>query len=119
MKPAEALASLPDDTRISVVVGSGDMTVGEWKAALLASSPAVVTTQQAAAKWSRTPEWWAERAFAGDIRGAIKDGGGWRLPVESCREYLASLSVRKAGFRGPWGASTQTARVRSPDRKAG
>lgn len=98
MTAAEAIAALPDDTRLSVTVGSGGMTKAELADALTRSGPVYITTAEASRRYSRSPRWWCEAAS--DIPGAYKDRR-WRLPVQGCEEHLARLT-RPRRKRGPW-----------------
>ena len=98
MTAAEAIAQLPDDQRVSVVIGGNGPTMAELKAALASSGPVYITTKEASKKYSRSPRWWARAAH--DIHGAYIDRY-WRLPVQGCEEHLASL-IRPRRRRGPW-----------------
>jgi hypothetical protein len=93
-----ALASLPDDTPVSLIVGSGSMTKGELAAALTDAGPVYITTAEASRRYSRSPKWWARAAKK--IPGAHMDRH-WRLPVRGCEEHLAAL-IRPRRKRGPW-----------------
>ena len=95
---ASTLAALPDSTRVSITVGSGDMTWGEIKEACSHSGPVYITTEEASRRYSRSPKWWARAAK--EIPGAHKDRH-WRLPVAGCEEHLAAL-IRPRRKRGPW-----------------
>lgn len=90
MTAAEVLAGLPDDARVSVIVGQGDMTIGQLRVAMSTATAVYITTSEAARRYSRSPEWWAAAAAAGHVPGAWKDRV-WRLPVQGCEEHLAAL----------------------------
>jgi hypothetical protein len=98
MTASATLARLPDDTPVSVIVGSGSMTKGELAAALAHAGPVYITTAEASRRYSRSPKWWARAAR--EIPGAHKDRH-WRLPVQGCEEHLARL-IRPRRKRGPW-----------------
>lgn len=104
MTAAEAIASLPDDTLVSVVVGAGSITVGELRAALTSSGPIYLTTREASRKYSRSPEWWAGQAKS--MPGAMKDSR-WRLPVSECEALLDKLAKPRTRRRGPWNPQRQ------------
>lgn len=103
----DALAYLPDETRISLTIGSGDMTVRELRRAFSATDPhRVLTTGEASELLGYSPDTWRE--WAPEVPGAYRDDGErayWRLPYVGCVEHLRRLKARrlKAGRRrGPW-----------------
>jgi hypothetical protein len=98
MSIAETIAGLPGETRVSLIVGSGDMTLDELATALTDAGPVYITTAEASRRYSRSPKWWARAAR--EIPGAHKDRH-WRLPVQGCEEHLARL-IRPRRKRGPW-----------------
>jgi hypothetical protein len=98
MSIAETIAGLPGETRVSLIVGSGDMTLDELATALTDAGPVYITTAEASRRYSRSPKWWARAAK--EIPGAHKDRH-WRLPVRGCEEHLAAL-IRPRRKRGPW-----------------
>jgi hypothetical protein len=98
MSIAETIAGLPGETRVSLIVGSGDMTLEELATALTDAGPVYITTAEASRRYSRSPKWWARAARS--IPGAHKDRH-WRLPVQGCEEHLARL-IRPRRKRGPW-----------------
>jgi hypothetical protein len=60
-----------------------------------------------------SPDFWQDRARAGEIPGAFQrsEGGPWVLPLAECRAHLARESTRKANApkktrRGPWKAAS-------------
>jgi hypothetical protein len=117
MTLAEMLAELPDDTRVSVTIGSGDVRVRELREAFTGPSPhAVLTTGQAAEQFGYSADTW--RRWAGDIAGAYQDDDGrgtWRLPVVGCIEHLRRLSApKRRRRRGPW-TPEKTRQARAPD----
>lgn len=98
MTLADLVAQLPDEARVCLIVGMGDMTKGELAAALASTGPVYITTAEASRRYSRSPKWWARAAK--EIPGAHKDRH-WRLPVAGCEEHLARL-IRPRRKRGPW-----------------
>lgn len=113
MSIANALAKLPDGTRIALTIGSGDLTVRELRQALsYDDSVREITTGEAATLFGRSREYWASKAAAGKIERAYKDkvGGVWRLPYRACVEHVARRrrAVNRPGRkrkRGPWSAA--------------
>lgn len=115
------LSNLPDDTRCALIVGQGDMTVGELREALRCreESERVLTTGEAAETFGYAASTWAKWADEGLVDGAYRDDGDsgyWRLPLVGCRDHLADLrrgrNVRRRK-RGPWkeAAPAQTGRA--------
>ena len=109
MKIAEAIASLPDETRIAVVVGSGELTVGDLRQALAVdSAERAMTTVQCAAEWGHSPEWWQDRARAGQIHGSYQESAGsqWYIPRGQAkvflREYVESKRRKRKRVTKPW-----------------
>lgn len=111
MTPAEILAQLSDDTRVSVTVGQGDMRMRELRDALAGVDPhRVLTTGQAAELLGYSADSW--RRWAPEIAGAYQDEGEralWRLPYTSCTEHLRRLQAerrtKRRRKRGPWSTS--------------
>lgn len=106
--PASVLASLPDDTHCSVLVGTGDFTLGELRQALARTTPMFLTTKQAAERWGYSSESWAKWAKEDLLEGAWQDvdGGPWHLPSESCEDHVdhlrqQSATQKRRRFRGP------------------
>jgi hypothetical protein len=96
----EILASLPGETRCSLIVGSGEMTVDELRAALTSEGPLFLTTAQASERYGWSRKYWAK--VGRDMPGAFTDGQ-WHLPVEGCEAHVAakaSQSTRRK--RHPW-----------------
>jgi hypothetical protein len=98
MSIARTIAGLPGETRVALIVGSGDMTLEELATALTDAGPVYITTAEASRRYSRSPKWWARAARS--IPGAHRDRH-WRLPVRGCEEHLAAL-IRPRRKRGPW-----------------
>lgn len=108
MTLANALSQLPDDTRCSLTVGSGDMTVGELRDALASDEAELLSVSQAHARWpAYSKETWRRAAAEGEVRGAWQDveNGPWRLPARSCEEYVAARQSNgsRRGSKGPRG----------------
>ena len=87
MTSAEAIAALHGGTRLSVVIGSGDMTADDLRAAFASSGPAMITTEQAAQRFGFQPDYW--RGVAKDTPGAVK-GRHWLLPIAACEAHVAA-----------------------------
>lgn len=129
MSLAAALSALPDTTRCSLVVGSGDMTVAELREAIgKPSAFRVLTTGQAAELLGYSGDTWRDWASSGQVRGCYRDdgeGGTWRLPMVECEEHLARLqsgSLHRKRKRGPWskeGTPAPSARVGAEDHETG
>ena len=85
MTAATALAALPRDTRVSIIVGQGDLTVDELVRAFVDTSPVMLTTEQAAERFGFQPTYW--RKIAPTIAGSVK-GRAWLLPVEGCEAHM-------------------------------
>ena len=108
MTIAEMLSELPDKTRVAVVVGSGELTVGEIREAFAGGNPdRVLTTTEAAVELGYSPDSWQKWAARGRIEKAWQDadGGPWRLPYASCqahRDGLQRRALKKGKRRGPW-----------------
>lgn len=116
---SRSLAALPDDLRCSLIVGSGDMTVGELREMFARPSAfRVLTTGQASEAFGYSGETWRGWADEGRIHGAYRDEGetgAWRLPMLGCEEHLARLqsgTLHRKRKRGPWeGTPAQTERT--------
>ena len=119
---AQALAQLPDDTRISVTVGGGDLTIQDLRRGFSAPNKLILTTTEASDLLGYSPEMWQKWAKADEVPGAWQDGPGgiWRLPYEGCvrkvrreqEEHAHLQKGRKRRGRGPWknrGAATASA----------
>lgn len=107
MTPADALRGLPDDARVSVTVGSGDLRVADLRRAFGAVDPhRVLTTGEASQLLGYSADTWRE--WAPRIPGAYRDPGErayWRLPYAACVEHLRRLRAERLnrGRRGrPW-----------------
>lgn len=120
MSLAEAIGGLPDGVRCALTIGSGDLTVGELRAALARPSDArVLTTGEAAGMFGYSGDTWREWADRGEVIGAYRDTpeGMWRLPLRACEEHLARLqdgALHRRRKRGPWpkkGTAPQAARA--------
>ena len=103
----EALAHLPDEMKVGLVLGSGDMTVRDLRRAFSAPDPnRVLTTGEASALLGYSADTWRE--WAPDVPGAYRDEGErayWRLPYVGCVEHLRRLKARRLNAgrrRGPW-----------------
>lgn len=123
-----ALAALPDDTRCSLVVGSGDLTVAELREAIGKPSEfRVLTTGQAAELLGYSGDTWRAWAASGQVHGCYRDdeGGTWRLPMVECERHLARLqsgALHRRRKRGPWpkeGTPPSSARAGSENHEAG
>lgn len=93
MTTAQAIASLPDDTPVSVTIGGSGTTVGELRLALSDSGPVLLTTQQASERYGWSPGYWA--SVAPDMPGAFRDRM-WHLPREGCEAHVARKRRRRA-----------------------
>ena len=108
MSPAEAIAALPDETPIAVVVGSGELTIGALRAALsVGAGEQAVTTTRLAEELGHSPEWWQDRARSGEIHGAYQAGpkAPWYIPREQAKVFLREYRERKRRkrhARTPW-----------------
>lgn len=112
---ALALASLPEDTKVSVMVGSGHLTMGQLRAAFVHQPKGILTTVDSAKIFGYSSDTWAKWASDGLIEGAYQDGprGIWRLPYEGVEARIervrADKAKRKVGRRrGPWREETAT-----------
>ena len=94
--PNTALEALPDRMRCSLVIGSGDLTIGDLRESL--ARPKVINTSEAHRRWPRYSETtWRKRAREGDIPGAWQDEpprGPWSLPLAGCQRFIDSLQER-------------------------
>ena len=98
---------LSDTVRCSLIVGSGDMTVGELRASL-ANGPIYLTPKMAEDMFGiyrkRT---WSEWCSEGIVAEAWQDavGGTWRFPVASAEAVIAQkrngTTSKRRGLRGP------------------
>mgnify|MGYP001581131207 CR=1 FL=1 len=107
MTVADAIAALPDDCRCAVVVGSGELTIGDLRLALAVDSgDRAMTTVQCATEWGHAPEWWQDRARDGSIHGAYQESEGsqWYIPRGHAKVFLREYREgrRKRGSRRPW-----------------
>lgn len=115
MRLSEALSHLPDDTRCSVVLGGGDLTLGELRSALAAQgSNRDMTARELAAEFGHSKDWWQDRARAGEIPGSYQAGerGRWYIPRESATVFLRETrerGSRKRRHRRPWKGPGQEA----------
>lgn len=119
MTTPELLANLPDDARVSLTIGTGDLRVGDFRKAFAGPDPhRVLTTGEAASTFGYSADSW--RRWASEIKGAYQDKGErahWRLPYSACVEHLerlASARSKRRRKRGPWSASAQ-ARASGPE----
>ena len=111
MTVAEVIAQLPDDTRVSVVIGGNGPTMAELRAAFVSSGPAYISTRQASEKFGWTPEYWADQAP--EMEGAFKDQY-WHLPVEGCESHVARKARNRRRIRGWKATPSPPSRPRSP-----
>ena len=98
---AAALAHLPNDTRVSITVGAGDITMGQIRAAASQSRPdRLLTTTEASEAFGYSSDTWRKWASAGEIEGASQDaeGGPWRLPYGACEAHH-EIRSKKGGVR--------------------
>lgn len=96
MTTAHTLASLPDTTRVSVIVGQGDITVEQLREAFTTEGPRYLTTEQASETFGFGPAYW--RDLASELPGAVK-GRHWLLPIESCEAHMKARANRRAARR--------------------
>lgn len=110
----KALNSLAPDTRLTIMIGTGDFTLAQLRTALAYDEgERMLSTAEASALLGYSRSWWAEQAGAGRVHGAYRTGDNapWRLPAASCRQHLARLQSegrpKQPGRkrRGPWGAN--------------
>lgn len=109
MTTAELLAQLPDDARVTVTVGAGDLRVADLREAFAGPDPRrLLTTGEAADTFGYSPDSW--RRWAPNVPGAYQDEGDgsyWRLPYTGCVDHLARLRAERSRVRrrtrGPWG----------------
>jgi hypothetical protein len=99
MNAAQAIASLPPDTRVSIIVGQGDMTADELREAFANQGPLYLTTAQASERYGWGRKYWAR--IGPEMAGAFNDGH-WHLPVEGCEAHVAAKSTRARRRRAPW-----------------
>jgi hypothetical protein len=92
MTLADLVAQLPDETRVSVTIGSGQFTAGDLRRAFGAKGKVFLTTQEAAERWGWTAGYWRDVAPA--IDGAFKDQY-WHLPDGGCEAHVAAKSRRR------------------------
>ena len=52
MKLEDVIGALPDETRCSLIIGAGDMTIGKLRAALVTADPTYITTSEASRRFS-------------------------------------------------------------------
>jgi hypothetical protein len=119
MSAARILAELPDDARVSVTIGQGDLRVRDLREAFAGPDPnMVLTTGQAAERLGYSGDWWRRAAKDGDVPGAYQDGdhrGTWRLPIVGCIEHLHALrSPQRTRRRAPWSATEAQQDARTP-----
>lgn len=110
MTLADLLAAADDTTRVSVTLGSGDLTIGELRAAFTRSGPVLITTEEASKRYGWGQGYW--RDLAKVTHGAVKDRM-WRIPVEACEAHVAAKRAPRRRQRRPWGA-TGSADPRGP-----
>lgn len=116
------LANLPDSTRVSLIVGSGDMTMGELRELLSREEDErVLTTGEASEVFGYSQSQWTTWAADGEIDEAYRDDGDsgyWRLPALGCREHLARLRDpmnAKRRSRAPWKRTPASAEQAGPE----
>lgn len=112
MKLAEWIAGVPGPTRCSLVLGSGDYTVDELRAALAVDSgQRDMTARELAAEFGHSRDWWQDRARAGLLPGAYQSGarGRWYIPRSSATVFLRERRERgaKKTKRKPWKGAAQ------------
>ena len=87
---AAVLAALPPDAEVTVTVKLRD-----WLAAIQANQggPEYADAAEVSRLLGFSPAYWAKRARAGKIAGAVQagDGGRWKLPVAACREHIRGM----------------------------
>lgn len=102
MTVAQAIAALPDETSVSIVIGGNGTTVGELRAALSTNGPVFITAKEASRRFSYAPETWSGWARSGAIHGAFRDRL-WRLPLVECEAHIRRMAEPRRRRRGPWG----------------
>jgi len=93
LKPEEiapTLAALPRGARVTVSVD-----IDDWRRACEARNggPEYAGASDVAQLLGFSARYWATRAKAGKIPGAVQDAARrWRLPVAACREHIRDMS---------------------------
>lgn len=83
------LAQMNPNAILTIQVRAGDYAKACEE---VQGGPAELTPGDAARRYGRSPKYWRQKAEAGEIQGAYKDGETerWYLPNDSCRAHLAA-----------------------------